>query len=266
MKIMIIGGDKRNLYLTRRLNEKGHDAEWYCAEKYDGTHKGVQNFKSDIDSFDAVILPLPLTKDGETLNCPYSDKQITLAEVGAYIKDKIVFTSDGRISGKNYFSDKGVIVDNARLTAVGFLSELLAFETGDIMGKKALVTGFGNVAKCVCKILSDNGVSVFTAARNSVQRHEAAACGCSAMDFGEAGKRISEFDYIVNTVPEKVFSDSVLAKIGAETVYFELASGVPKETEKYRFAYIECRGMPGKHTPKGAGEVIADFVCSELKE
>lgn len=266
MKIMIIGGDERNFYLTKRLVKSGFEAEWYCAEKYGGAEDKSRNFENDITDFDAVVLPLPLTKDGETLNCPYSDKRITIAKLGAYIKNKTVFTSDDRISGKNYFSDIGVIIDNARLTALGFLSELLDFEKGDIMGRKALVTGFGNVAKCVCKILSDNGVRVFTAARRAAQRHEAAACGYSAVDFGEAEKIISDFDYIVNTVPLRVFSDRTLSKIGHESAYFELASGVPKETKKYRFAYIECRGMPGKHTPKGAGEVIADFVRSELKE
>lgn len=266
MKIAVLGGDERNLYLTRKLISNGHDAKWCYAERHDEALLRCTDTQYHISSADVLILPLPLTRDGVSLNCPFGQDTVLLDDVKAYIKGKTIFTSDDSISGINYFSDKGVIVENARLTAVGFLSELLKFEKGDIMGKKALVTGFGNVSKCVCKILSDNGVSVFVAARSSIQRHEAAVTGYGTGDFSKVKKIISDFDYIVNTVPSKVLSDSTLLKIRAGSAYFELASLVQKETENRHFAYIDCKGMPGKHTPKGAGEVIADFVCSELRE
>ena len=96
--------------------------------------------------------------------------------------------------------------------------------------------------------------------------NEASVNSYGTGDFELAEKIISNFDYIVNTVPAKVFSDRAFSKIQEESVFFELASFLQKETENYQFAYIDCRGMPGKHTPKGAGEVIADFVCSELRE
>lgn len=265
MKIMVIGGDERNFYLTKKLILNGYDARWYCAELFGKTETG-KKIRDDISSFDAAVLPLPLTRDGETLNCPFSRDRISLSQLSRLLKGKTVFTSDDRISGINYFSDKRVIVDNARLTAVGFLAELLAHEKRDIMGKKALVTGFGNVSKCVCKLLSDNGVRAFVAARDPVQRHEARAMGYSSAGFKEAEKIISGFDYIVNTVPAKVFSDTAVAEIPENAFFFELSSGVPKETFESKGAYIECRGMPGKHTPKGAGEVIADFICSKLRE
>lgn len=266
MNIIILGGDERNLYLTKKLISKGYDAKWCCAEKFGDIAEKKYELKHEISLSDTIILPLPLTKDGKMLNCPYSAVKISLDEIKEYIKDRKVFTSDNRINGINYFSDKGVTIENARLTAVGFLSELLKFEKSDIMGKKAMVTGYGNVSQCVCKILSDNGVQVFVAARNSVQRHEASVNSYGTGDFELAEKIISNFDYIVNTVPAKVFSDRAFSKIREESVFFELASFLQKETENYQFAYIDCRGMPGKHTPKGAGEVIADFVCSELRE
>lgn len=266
MNILILGGDERNLYLTKKLISSGYGAKWCCAEKYGDIAFENADVKEGIRMSDAIVLPLPLTKDGETLNCPYGKEKISLDEIKTYIKDKKVFTSDSGIDGINYFSDKGVTIENARLTAVGFLSELLKAEKSDIMGKNALVTGFGNVSECVCKILTDNGVRVFVAARDPVQRHKASVSGYGTGDFAEAEKIISDFDYIVNTVPSKVISDNALSKIRADSLYFELASFVLKETEKYQFAYIDCRGMPGKHTPKGAGEVIADFIRSELRE
>lgn len=266
MNIAVVGGDERNFYLTEALISKGYRSVWCLAEKYTGFNFSGENFEECMRRADVIILPLPLTRDGRTLNCPFSDSKPDLAEIRPYLKGKISFTCDSRLGEINYFSDEGVTVRNARLTAVGFLSELLRREKSDILNKSALVTGYGNVGKCVCKILSDNGVNVTVAARSDTQRCKASVTGYTAIDFCKAENVLSKFDYIVNTVPARVFSDTAVSKIGAQSMYFEIASGVPKKTQTPIFAYIDCKGMPGKHTPKGAGEVIADFVFSQLRE
>lgn len=266
MNILVLGGDERSFYLTQRLLSLGYGAKWGYGEKYDENKVTAFELKKEISEFDVIVLPLPLTRDGQTLNAPYSEKKLKLDDLRLYSREKTVFTSGDRLEGINYFSDKSVTALNARLTAVGFLSELLKFEKSDILGKSALVTGYGNVAKCVCKILSSNGVNVFVAARSDLQQAQAKADGYTSGDFTLAEEMMAKFDYIVNTVPAKVFSDNVLSKIGRNSAYFELAGGAKRETRSYPFAYIDCKGMPGKHTPKGAGEVIADFVCSKLRE
>lgn len=266
MNILVLGGDERNFYLTERLISLGHCAKWCYAENFEGTGENDFDIGRDMSNFDTVVLPLPLTRDGKTLNAPYSGTRLPLDELRLYLKNKTVFTSDSDFGDVNYFSDKSVIVANARLTAVGFLSELLKFEKSDILGKNALVTGYGNVSECVSKILSDNGVNVFVAARSALQRAKGKANGYAVGDFDTLEKLMPKFDYIVNTVPAKVLPDSVMSKIRSDSAYFELASYGEKETKTYTFAYIDCKGMPGKHTPKGAGEVIADFVCSQLRE
>ncbi len=275
MNIAILGGDSRNYYLSRLLVSNGYNVAWCFAENYGEIKKesdlnsktvSVEDSFFKIKNADAVVLPLPLTKDGVTLNCPFSEVNLELEGIRLYIKDKKVFTPDSKFGGVNYFSDSGVTMLNARLTAVGFLAELIKYEKGDIAGKSALLTGYGNVSKNTAKILLDNGLCVTVTARDPYQLKEAQAFGCLTLSLSQAENALSTFDYIINTVPAKIFSDTAISQIKPNVAYFELASLVHSKAKSLPFAYIDCRGMPGKHTPKGAGEVISDFIRTELKE
>ena len=267
-RIMVLGGDKRNLYLTNYLNTTDFSALWYAAELCDEENDYIvkKNYEEDIDEYDAVVLPLPLSRDGEYLNCPFCARKLPVSQVADKISGKICFTSDSLIDGINYFDDKCVVIDNARLTAVGFLMELLKAEKGDIMEKSALVTGFGNVSKAVCEILKNNKVKVTVAARKSEQRHEAKGLGYGAADFSACEKIFDSFDYIINTVPFELFDAETVTKANKNCIFFELAYGLPKDACQRFFAYINCKGMPGKHTPKSAGKVIADFIKEKMRE
>ena len=265
-KIIVCGGDERNYHLCRFLIEEGFDAVWLFAEKSEMKGDFIIRGDFDKDNAYAIILPLPLSRDGKTLNTPLSYKSVSLTEIDNFCQNKRVFTSDDSIFAVNYFKDEGVTVSNARLTAVGFLKELLNFEKEDIMNKKALVTGYGRVSKAVCDILQRNGVIVTVAARDSAQRCEAKARGCIALKITEAENNLRAYDYVINTVPSPLFSGESIEKADGNTVFFELASSLVSMAEHKPSAYIECKGMPGKHTPKSAGRVIADFVTQKMRE
>lgn len=262
-KIIVFGGDERNYYLCRRLYESGCEVTWAYAEMFSSSSE----FCERGDSFNgyAAILPLPLSRDNETLNAPYCEKKVRFSDIDLS-KFKLVFTSDDKTGGINYFINEAVTIDNARLTAVGFLSELLKFEKGDILTKKALITGYGRVSQAVSDILYRLGLNVTVAARNENQRHLAASRGLNAIEISQAAKKLYAYDYVINTVPKKLFETPDLKKADENTVFFELASALIDSTQFVPRAYIECKGVPGRHTPKAAGEVIADFVLRTMRE
>ena len=84
-KICVIGGDMRNIVAARELSKEGYEV---CAlgmekaevEGSDGITPadGIENA---IGGAAVVLLPLPYSVDGETVNAPYSDKTITVKEV-----------------------------------------------------------------------------------------------------------------------------------------------------------------------------------------
>lgn len=263
--ILVLGGDERNYYLCRSLIEKGFSVKWLFAEKAEYTDSFIERENHKTNNAYAVILPLPLTKDKITLNAPLSENKMPLSEL-SFSEDTAVFTSSDIIDGINYFENEAVTIDNARLTAQGFLCELLIYEKENIMGKNALITGYGRVSQAVSEILQRNGVSVTVAARNENQRHTAESRGLDSMTIEKAKENLFRFDYVINTVPKRLFSGESIKKADSETVFFELASDMIDKAEFTPKAYIECRGMPGKHTPKSAGEVIADFIARKLRE
>lgn len=268
-KIMIIGGDKRNYYLTKELFHKGYNAVWYACENFGSNREEFVSSSlclKDIENFHVLVLPLPLTKDSVHISTPYSDQKIKISEICQRGKGKLIFSSEFAVGNSvNYFSAKDVVVANARLTALGLLKEMLIHTETDIMNKSVMVTGFGNVGKAVAKILNDNGMRVTVCARNKEQRATAESCGLMAYSIDEGRENISSFDFVVNTVPFELFSSETVKKAKENCVFFELAKGLPKETCSSHCAYIMCKGMPGKHVSESAGKVIADFICEQLE-
>ncbi len=266
-KIMVLGGDKRSYYVAKELYEKGYAVSWYACENYPCEPCGFvskEDFRADAHKLDTVILPLPHTRDFRHLNTPFSNSKIDLDELSELTKEKRTFSSVDM--GDNYFSANEVVIANARLTAVGMLKEMLMYTEKDVMNKKVMVTGFGNVGKAVAKILDNNGMRVTVCARNKEQRVLAGIYGYNTCDIAEGGKNMGKYDFVVNTVPAVLFSEESLRKAKKDCVFMELAKGLAAETCSNTASYISCKGMPGKHTPQSAGKVIADYISEKLKE
>lgn len=264
--IIVCGGDERFYHVCRFLIECGFSVKWFFAEKYPSDESFIERENREIANPYALVLPLPISRDGFTLNTPFSEKKILISDLDFSDKYTVIFTSDDRVEGINYFEDEAVIIDNARLTAVGLLKEVLLYEKEDILGKNALITGYGRVSQQVCDILTKNGINVTVAARNGSQRHLAETRGLHTFEIYEAEKKLQEYDYVINTVPKKLFESLYIEKAEGKTAFFELASGLMEKSLQGKKTYIECKGMPGKHTPKSAGKVIADFVSEKLRE
>ena len=136
--------------------------------------------------------------------------------------------------------------------------------------KKVLITGFGRVAEALALNLRAVGTDVYIIARNPKQLLKARCLGFKTVNFSALGGIVCMFDYIFNTVPHRVFSESDVFRIRDDALYFELASkpyGADRyDFEKHKRKYIPGNALPGRFVPLSAAEIMADFIENTLKE
>ena len=255
MKILCIGGDARMLYA----------ADYLSAERL-----FMGNFPEPAGKFEAVALPVPLTKDGESINAPLAKTSVTFNIILQYAEKNARIFAGGscekleklcRESGfelVNYFASEGFTLKNAALTAEAAASILSQNGDGALLGAKALITGYGRIARFLGKYLKTLGAEVTIAARNPAARAGAELCGYRAVDISEIG---GNFDYCANTVPAHILPEDFFGSIGA---YMELAT-LDGAREKLLCGengakYIAAGGLPGKYFPKTAGKFIAEEI------
>lgn len=268
-RILIIGGDKRMLYARDIL------AERFCCDTLGLSEENRQ----PVGRYDCVILPFPACRDGATINAPLSEKPLSLSLVREYTAEgaavlcggipAALYLDDG-VRLYDYSKDETLTLQNAMLTAEAAAALLSQSNDGAVFGSSVIITGYGRVARCTARVLSALGGKITVLARREEQRTLARLEHYEAVDFTEAGEHIPSADYIINTVPARVLSEQSLGRMKRGAVYMELATldHEPQKSlcERCKAAYIHAAGLPGKYSPKTAGELIAKVVLRAFEQ
>lgn len=276
-KILVAGGDLRQVFLALSLSRE-YDTYIYGIE--DDTYTEKLRKDDGKTFYDAVILPIPVTNNGETLFTPFSEKKITLSEISEKVrKGGIVF--GGRFgTSEKIFSEKGIetidyllreelSVMNAVATAEGALGIAMEESPETIFGNKILITGFGRIAKTLSKILVSMGADVTVCARKKSDIAWAEIFGCKGRDFSLLNEK-SDFKIIFNTVPTEIFTKEKLSLLNPSALIIDLASkpgGVDFESASMMgIKTIWALSLPGKVAPVTSGEIIARTIKNILTE
>lgn len=261
-KFLIIGGDKRQKFLSEALGKKG-----YCSLLHT-----EGNLYKEIDNADAIILPIPLTKDGVNIN----STSIPISTVCNLVtENQVIFTSMAEKikSGCKVFDysvREDLAIKNAVPTAEGLIKTAIEEMTCTLWGSSALVTGFGKTAKAVAKALKNMGASVTVAARRKSDLAYAETLMYNTANINELYKYENNFDLLVNTVPSTVIEEKVLETLNKDCVIIEIASspyGIDFEAAgNLGIKVIVAGSLPGKTAPKTAGYIICDTICHIIKE
>ncbi len=265
----VIGGDRRSFYAAKRLGEYGFETKLFGLEKeqaYDPLKK-IQE--------DAVLLPIPFTRDGVHLFAPESMEKILISDVLASIPaNALIFAgnvndmTDKRIS--DYGKREDFAIRNAVPTAEGAL--LLALQNGrrTVFGMRVAVIGYGKVASATAKLFRSVGANVTVFARKSQARLEAHMMGYTAKPLSELSACAGEHELLINTVPARILDREILSKIPKDAWIMELASapfGLDfEEAESFGVHAELALGLPGKFFPESAGYAVADTILDILRE
>ena len=231
-----------------------------------------------VGRYEYIVLPLPVSRDGIHINTPFSEKPLPFDLISQYAAEHAVVFCGGAnktaedicrnegIQFVNYFSDEPLTLKNAMLTAESAAAILSRCNDSSIFGANIAVTGGGRVAVYTARLLKAFGASVTICARSAEQRAKAELDG---FEFLELFGNIDE-TFIVNTVPAELFEEKEFSSMKRGAVYLELAT-LPTEpyksrAEQYGVQYIHAPGLPGKFSPKTAGELIAETLLAKAEE
>lgn len=243
---------------------------------------------SNADEFshqaDCLILPIPASNDGVTLNAPYSSEPVTLKSLSSLVKDN-GFVFGGRLSEDickifcqrgikvyDYLMREELAVLNALATAEGALQIALEEQPVLLSGEKILVVGMGRIAKSLIRLLDGFGTHITAAARKYSDLAWAEVLGCSSIMISELDNSnvLCNADLIFNTVPCRLLNKSLLKQCRKDCLLIDLASkpgGIDIEAAgKLGLRAIWALSLPGKTAPESSGIIIANTILNILSE
>lgn len=280
LNFWVIGGDPRQVALARALREDGHTVHTYALEQ--GVERELwADSLSGLEMADCVILPLPAA-DGEDLNAPLSDRQVSIASVLDALHPGQLLCA-GRVSPSlrqeaerrnlrlvDYFAREELAVANAVPTSEGAIQIAMEELPITLHGARVLVIGAGRLGKVLIQQLRGLGANVSLAARKFSDLAWAQVWGCGAERSDQLAGWLCGYDLIVNTVPATVLGREELGDVKPGCLVIDLASkpgGVDfSAASELGVKVIWALSLPGKTAPVTAGRAIKTAIYNILTE
>ena len=285
-KLAIIGGDLRIAKLAIMLANDGNEVYVYGLEKSEEIKKQKNIIQCDtirkaIDNVEIVIGPIPFSSNGNTINMPFSDKEITIREMMHNINAKVLIA--GAISPEVYemANDEYIeIIDimkreelavlNTIATAEGTIQVAIENTNRILHGSEVLILGFGRIGKVLARKLAGLSVKVTCAARKDEDLAWIEAYGHKSLNINNLSENLRPFDIIINTVPHIVLTDEKLEYVRKDALLIDLASnpgGIDKKAIKDRnLKFVWALSLPGKVAPTTSAEFIKNTIYNILRE
>ena len=263
LKIIVLGGDERQKYLTENLKKQGLNAEHIY---------NSNNLKDKIKSSDYIVLPLPSTKDKITVFNSINDDKIYISDLQEFITEQKVFTCKLMLEGKNcedYSLNETFAMKNAVPTAEGAIALAVLNSKKAIFHSKALVIGNGRIGKILSNMLKNLGAFVTVSARRESDLSLIEAFNMKKIKTSKIADVAKEFDFIFNTVDFPVIDTEFLKSVKKDALIIELAShpgGIYGDKSIAKCEIVNGQGLPGKFSPITAAEILSETIINLIAD
>ena len=281
--VSIIGGDLRQLTVAGELKKEGYGVLLYGFDKYDGgTELDKAKSLDEALCSDIIILPVPVTFDGATINSPYSAAPAAIDDFldginpsvllfGGQIKPNLQKAlNEKNIKFKDYLTREELAIRNAVPTAEGAIKIAIEETPITLHGSRCLVLGYGRIGKILSRMLQGLGANVSVEARKYADLAMIEGHGCDPLPLGELKNELYCFDVIFNTVPALVLSEELLRQVNHSALIIDLASkpgGVDFTAARLMgLRVIWALSLPGKVAPVTSGIIIKDTIMNIINE
>ena len=282
----VVGGDLRTIKLAKILAKEGNMVYTYGLEKAEEL-KEIKNIIfcekliEAVKMVQVVIGPIPFSSDGININMPFSDGKLSIREfmhnlnakiliAGTIAPDVYELANDEYIEIVDIMKREELAVLNTIATAEGAIEIAIANTNKILHGSNVLVLGFGRIGKVLARKLAGLSTKVTCAARKEEDLAWIKAYGHKGININQIDKNLSEFDVIINTVPQMILTAEKLGYVKQECLLIDLASnpgGIDKKVAKEKgLQLIWALALPGKVAPTTTAEFIKDTIYNILKE
>ena len=231
MTIALLPGDARQEALGRLLTEAGEEVCPYVPG----------------ERADAWLCPLP------TGNHP----ALKALEPGSLCLTALAAGEHPGLRLRDYYDREDVLLRNAAITAEGAIALAMERREQTLLGSRALILGFGRIARALAPRLRALGAEVTVYARSEAQRALAECLGCRALE--SLPDKPEGYSILFNTVPAPLLPGAAEGALNIELASapggFRDASGV-----------VIARGLPGKAAPLSAAEALLGPILAIIRE
>ena len=260
-KILIIGGDERQIILKNLLENEGYKV---------GTWGLFENDNGNIEEADIVFLPIPSSKDKVHIHTPLVNRKITLEEI--YNKTN----PNQLIIGYNIaFSNRKIIdlnksdefaIENAIPTAEGAII-VAANETNfTIFNSSFLVIGFGRIGKVLADRLKALGAKVTISARKEYDLGLAKSLGFKTIKSEAKNLKIMPFDIIFNTVDAEIINENDLEELKTKLI-IDLSSALyisKLKLENQNLKIVNAPALPSRFFKNTSAQILKNIIIKTI--
>lgn len=202
-----------------------------------------------------------------------------------------------QISTADLLEEEAFLSANAALTAEGLLGVLLSDTPFSLTGQKVLLLGYGRCGQETARLLSAFSAKLWVLEREEAALARARAQGHLAFPLPETGAAKNrgpetevstsqkpeagastdrnpeteppmDFDLVINTIPARVLSPSLLSRLPVHCRIFDIASapfGFDLGTARsLGLSCTRCPGLPGQWSPQTAGEIMGKTILERM--
>lgn len=285
MKFLIVGGDQRTIKLIGMLKNDGHEIKTYglsdsILQNVEALEKTEELQKIKLQYYDAIIGPIPFTKDGENLNAPFRKEKIAIHELLPFLESQTLIA--GPISSNlkekmlgynikaiDIMESEELVIYNTIATAEGTIEIAISNTEKNLHESKILILGFGKVAKTLALKLKGLSQQVTCAARRLKDFAWIDTLGFNLENINNLEQNLNEYDIIINTVPQIILTEERIKNIRDDALIIDLASkpgGIDQEAiKKTNIKYIWALALPGKVAPISSAKYIKEAIYNIIK-
>ena len=278
IRIAVIGGDEREIYLISELQKQGAYIIGVGFEKAPPIlgMTLATSLEEAVGQVDVMLFPMFGTDERGVVKTKYSASPIVLnKKILESIPLRVpLIIGFARPALKAIAENLGIqLVETVSLNELAILNSIpsaegaiqMAMEATKITihGSQSFVIGLGRCGWSLSRMLQGIGANVTGVARKPADLARASEMGLHAVHFVDLEDEIGKAEIIFNTVPHPVLDRMMLEKVARDAVIVDLAS-IPGGTD---FEYAQmlgikallAPGLPGLVAPKTAGRILAQI-------